>query len=93
MKSLERQLQINLAIILVLVMALIWGVGLVLPWFFAETQTLHSPAAVSVLPERVRYRQASPATFQMAVSDSGGWRHYADSGYSRRGHPPHVSSP
>lgn len=42
MKSLERQLQVNLAVILVLVMALIWGVGLALPWFFAETQTLHS---------------------------------------------------
>ncbi|OQX15643.1 MAG: hypothetical protein BWK73_06395 [Thiothrix lacustris] len=56
MKSLERQLQVNLAIILVLVMALIWGVGLALPWFFGGTPGGHSATAVLSASDAAQYR-------------------------------------
>jgi hypothetical protein len=46
MKSLERQLQVNLAVTLVVVMLLIWAVGLALPYLLADSQSLHSPAYV-----------------------------------------------
>ncbi|WGZ93906.1 MAG: ATP-binding protein [Candidatus Thiothrix putei] len=55
MKSLERQLQVNLAIILVLVMALIWGVGMALPWFFEGVQNVHS-AGVVFVPDATQHR-------------------------------------
>ncbi len=56
MKSLERQLQVNLAIILVLVMALIWGVGMALPWFFEGTQSVHSATVVLPVPDVAQHR-------------------------------------
>lgn len=46
MKSLERQLQVNLAIILVVVMGMIWAVGLALPYLMAENDALHPSMAV-----------------------------------------------
>lgn len=46
MKSLERQLQVNLAITLGVVMAMIWAVGLALPYLLAENQSLHPPVYV-----------------------------------------------
>ncbi len=57
MRSLERQLQVNLAIILVSVMALIWGVGLALPWFFEGMQGVHaSGMGLSAPDETQQYR-------------------------------------
>jgi signal transduction histidine kinase len=42
MKSLERRLQFNLAVTLVLVMALIWGIGSLLPRNFTKEQALQN---------------------------------------------------
>lgn len=63
MKSLERQLQINLAVILVLVMTLIWGVGLALPWFLGGGQGVHSAGHVASAAE-VGSTQQRPKRFK-----------------------------
>ena len=57
MKSLERQLQINLAVTLILVMALIWLVGSQLPRSLSEVQAIQAEACTAVATPAVDRRQ------------------------------------
>ena len=63
MKSLERQLQVNLAITLIMVMALIWVVGSQLPRSLPDEQALQTqgytctPATDAVVAPIVEHRQ------------------------------------
>ena len=79
MKSLERQLQVNLAITLIAVMALIWVIGIQLPRNLPDEQVLLLQGYKVRLHGCGQWLHTtvdpSPAPFQMAVPDSGGWRH------------------
>lgn len=60
MKSLERQLQVNLAITLGMVMGVIWLIGMAMPYFLAENKFLHPPGYVGMPADPVADTQVLP---------------------------------